>query len=272
MQLAVFTDLDGTLLDHDTYSCQDARPALARLRDRQIPLVFTTSKTRAEVEALQASMGIREPFIVENGAAVYFPDGYRGWRIDSGFRQPPYTVIQLGTGWSKVRRFVWKAKRHFNIQGFGDLSVEAVAGLSGLSEEQARLAKQREFTEPFVIDDDGRLPELQRVAAAAGFRLTRGGRFHHLMGSGQDKGLAVRRTAAVMRRNTDRRLVTIGLGDSANDTAMLASVDVPILIPRPDGSYEDVDRPNLRRAGRPGSRGWNDTVLELLDTMDGKSE
>ncbi|MFQ5696467.1 MAG: mannosyl-3-phosphoglycerate phosphatase, partial [Terriglobia bacterium] len=48
-RLIVFTDLDATLLDHQTYSWAAAEPALRRLRLLGIPLVFCTSKTRAEV-------------------------------------------------------------------------------------------------------------------------------------------------------------------------------------------------------------------------------
>jgi predicted mannosyl-3-phosphoglycerate phosphatase (HAD superfamily) len=69
-QIVVFTDLDGSLLDHDTYSFENARPALERIREQRIPLVFTTSKTRAEVEALQAAMRIREPFISESAESA----------------------------------------------------------------------------------------------------------------------------------------------------------------------------------------------------------
>ena len=39
----VFTDLDGTLLDHDTYAFDAARPALAALTARAIPVVPVTS-------------------------------------------------------------------------------------------------------------------------------------------------------------------------------------------------------------------------------------
>ncbi|MCG7852909.1 MAG: HAD hydrolase family protein, partial [Methanosarcinaceae archaeon] len=50
MKYVVFTDLDGTLIDHDTYSYKAARPALAALKKQGIPLIFCTSKTRAEIE------------------------------------------------------------------------------------------------------------------------------------------------------------------------------------------------------------------------------
>ena len=267
MHLAVFTDLDGSLLDHHTYSFADARPALGRIRDQRIPLVFVTSKTRPEVERLQATLGIREPFIVENGAAIFFPDRYRGWRIDAGVRQPPHTVIQLGAAYPEIRRFFQRVKPGFNLQGFGDLSAEDIERLTGLPPQQAAFAKQREFTEPFLMEDDAGMIELQRVAEAGGFKITRGGRFYHLMGSGQDKGIALGRAISLFLRNTRQRLRTIGLGDGANDVGMLESVDIPILIPHPDGSYEKLDVPNVRRARHPGSRGWNETILDVLRTM-----
>jgi len=262
----VFTDLDGSLLDHDTYSFANARPALERIRAQRIPLVFASSKTRPEIERLQAEMGIREPFIVENGAAVFFPDGYRCWRVDGGIRQPPYTVIRLGATYREIRRFVQAVRPEFNLQGFGDLSAEDIGRLSGLSPLQAELARQREFSEPFIMDEGNRITDLRALAEASGFAITRGGRFHHLVGSGQDKGVAVRRVAAVILRNMGPPLCTVGLGDSANDKAMLQCVDLPILIPRPDGSYEDMELTGLRKARRPGSRGWNDMILEVLDT------
>ena len=43
---AIFSDLDGTLLDHDTYGYEPARPALALLGRKNIPLILCSSKTR----------------------------------------------------------------------------------------------------------------------------------------------------------------------------------------------------------------------------------
>lgn len=90
LDLIVFTDLDGSLLNHEDYSFAEAMPALARISGNNIPLVFVTSKTRREVEILQREMGLREPFIVENGGGIYFPAGYRGWTIERAGRLPAY--------------------------------------------------------------------------------------------------------------------------------------------------------------------------------------
>ena len=48
----VYTDLDGTLLDHHTYAFDEALGAIKALKDRGIPIVPCTSKTRAETVCL----------------------------------------------------------------------------------------------------------------------------------------------------------------------------------------------------------------------------
>jgi mannosyl-3-phosphoglycerate phosphatase len=162
-------------------------------------------------------------------------------------------------------------KPRFYIKGFGDLKAEEVQRLTGLPSQQVALAMQREFTEPFIIDDESKIIDLQSMAAARGFKIVRGGRFYHLIGAEQDKGRAVSLAVSVFRSHAQKGLTTIGLGDSANDIPMLERVDIPVLIPHPDGTHEDVDLPNLRKARHPGSRGWNEMMLEVLNHFQAKA-
>jgi len=97
--LLIFTDLDGSLLNHADYSFEAARPVLARIGARAIPLVFVTSETRGEVEIIQQEMGIAEPFVVENGGGIYFPAGYQGFAIEAGRALAGYTVVEFAKCW-----------------------------------------------------------------------------------------------------------------------------------------------------------------------------
>ena len=72
----IFTDIDGTLLDHFDYSFSDAIEVIEALNERHIPIIANTSKTFAEMEKLQQTIGFNSPFISENGAVVYIPIGY----------------------------------------------------------------------------------------------------------------------------------------------------------------------------------------------------
>ena len=56
--MLVFTDLDGTLLDHNDYGYGPALPALTELKARDIPLVLASSKTAAEIAPLHHDLGL----------------------------------------------------------------------------------------------------------------------------------------------------------------------------------------------------------------------
>ena len=67
----IFTDLDGTLLDHETYDWSPAAPLLGRLTAAGIPVCLASSKTAAEMVPLRAAMGLSAaPLICENGAGI----------------------------------------------------------------------------------------------------------------------------------------------------------------------------------------------------------
>src|SRR5688572_23204941 len=102
MQMLLISDLDGTLLDRETYSFTAAIPALHQLRERQIPLVLCTSKTRAEVEAVRVALGNRHPFIVENGGAIFLPKRYFPFAIPGSEHRDGYDVVPLGDNYAEL--------------------------------------------------------------------------------------------------------------------------------------------------------------------------
>jgi len=73
--LIVFSDLDGSLLDHDTYDWRPARPALEALGERDIPLVLVSSKTLAELEEYRGQLDLPHPVVAENGAVLAKDEG-----------------------------------------------------------------------------------------------------------------------------------------------------------------------------------------------------
>ncbi|UCH52084.1 MAG: HAD hydrolase family protein, partial [Chloroflexota bacterium] len=64
-KLVIFSDLDGTLLDRATYSYDKALPTVDYLRERGIPIVFCSAKTRVEQEVYRRELKVFHPFIVE---------------------------------------------------------------------------------------------------------------------------------------------------------------------------------------------------------------
>ena len=72
--IVIFTDLDGTLLDARTYDPGVAIEALEKCSLHSIPVIFVSSKTRAEIECLREELNNVSPF---RGMTA-------SWRADRG--------------------------------------------------------------------------------------------------------------------------------------------------------------------------------------------
>ena len=265
----MFTDLDGTLLDHGTYDFEPALPALDAVRQREIPLVFCSSKTRAEIEYWREKLDNVHPFISENGGGIFIP---RTCFLESHIQavwpniemMGGYFAIVLGKPYSDFRRTIQELRESgFEIKGFGDMSPAEVADITGLSMDQARLAKKREFDETFLfVGDQAELTRLVASIAAKGLRHSQG-KFYHLMGD-NDKGKAVEILKRLYGWKFDR-IISIGLGDSPVDFPMLEKVDHPVLVKNYKGEYDPrIKLPNLIKAEGIGPEGWNKAVLTLI--------
>jgi len=268
LKVLIFTDLDGTLLDHHTYSFEAAIPALKVLVEKDIPLIICTSKTRAEIEKVRLELANTDPFISENGGAVFIPKGYFLHPFSYTKEDPEYFIIELGTPYDEIRAVLNQIKERFpgKIKGFGDLSPQEVSDLCNLSLQQANLAKRREYDEPFILKDENAVDEVKEIASYSNLQITRGGRFYHLIGN-NDKGKAVRLLRDIYGEK-NKHLKTIALGDSQNDLPMLKMVDYPVLVQKPDGHYDpSVTLDNLILAEGIGPAGWHETILKILNKL-----
>lgn len=262
MKSLIFTDLDGTFLNHHNYSFEDSFEALQRVKEHEIPLIFTTSKTKAEVELLQKKVGICEPFIVENGAALFIPSDYHNFDLSRLESYEDKKIMVFGQRYQKVLEFYNLYKDDFGMVGFSDMQDKQIAELTGLALSDVRLARQREFTEPFILNDVSKLKELERLALCSQLKVTKGGRFYHLMGETQDKGIAVMDTVSLFEKLYGSKIKSIALGDSENDIAMLERVTVPIAIQNHKGEYVGMDLNNIQTSTYQGSKGWNEMILK----------
>ncbi len=249
--LIVFTDLDGTLLDHETYSHAAAGPALQRLRERGIPVILASSKTAAEVAPLRAEIGLSAyPAIIENGAGILPPH-------DSSARDAgDYARIRAALDMVPA-----ELRRHFI--GFGDMSDAEVARSTGLDLNRARLARKRNHSEPgeWTSNEDERAA-FERHLADRGITARYGGRYLTLS-LGGTKADRMDEIAALYGQ--PRR---IALGDAPNDLEMLLASDVPVLIrnphARPLPPMPKDQAGHILKSTRTGPAGWNEMILSLL--------
>ena len=269
--LILFTDLDGTLLNSESYAYDEALPVLETLKSSNIPVIPVTSKTRAEVESLIQEIGLTTPFVVENGSAIYIPRDTCPFQLPEGDDEGPYRVTALGVTYVMARAGLKAIAQEIGrpLKGFGDLSIEQVQQLTGLTTADAKNAKMREFTEPFLTPKNTPSEKLAAAVEAMGFKLVVGDRFSHLLGEDAGKGIAVHRLVdhyATIFPATEE-IVTIGLGNSPNDLDMLENVDHAIVLPGASGPHPQLADRGWQIAPQSAPKGWASAVTQVLATM-----
>lgn len=261
-EFVIFSDLDGTLLDHRNYSFKPASKALGLISSKSIPLILCSSKTRKEIELYRTLLENKFPFISENGGAIFIPENYFSKKYDYNRHIGEYNIVEIGTPREKLTSALRQIsdKTGIKIKTFSDMSALEITELTDLDLQTASLAMERDYSEPFVLEDEKYTATIEKEINQKGYMHTRGGRFHHILG-GNDKGKAVRMLTDVYKSEYGD-ITTLGLGDSLNDLAMLKVVDIPILVQKPNGAYDPgIKLPNLIYAQGIGPSGWNSSIL-----------
>lgn len=253
-KIIIFSDIDGTLIDHDTYRYDAARDCLAFLKRHRIPLVLASSKTRAEIVPLRYELGFDDcPAICENGAGIV-EGGAEGdaSRLD---------YSRLRQELNKIPRDL---RRHF--LGFGDMTLQELTAATGLAPDAAERARRRDFSEPGLWSgSEAEKAKFLDILGKAGVTATKGGRFLTLS-FGATK--ADRMTEILVRYGHP---VSVALGDAPNDREMIEAADYGVIISNP-GHAPLPDLPGevdgrIIRTEKPGPAGWSEAVMAIVSNL-----
>jgi mannosyl-3-phosphoglycerate phosphatase len=260
--VVVFADIDEAFLRH---TWTDGAHIDEILTSERIALVLCSSMTRAQLELAQQELGVCEPFICESGAAILIPEGYFPFDVLHDRDLPGYHVIEFGRPYREIVARLHRTAERLDtpVVGFSDETVEQVAQERGLSLSHARLAKLREYDEPF---------RLVRPSEAARNRLWRALRASGLAriscGSAEHVGAPVNRSAAVnllssLYRRTFDSVLTARFGTNGDG-------------PAPAVQFPFLTIPSVRSDGHPSPHSvriqhgmdravWIETVVEIAE-------
>lgn len=282
-QFLVVTDLDGTLLDHHTYSWAAAVPSIQGLQKNNIPIIINTSKTAEEVTQLQNELSLNEGFIVENGSALYLPLSYLDKYnfSETVLRElvskealsvelfDTYFLVVFGRKYPEIIQRIKNIKHthDYQFEGYSDWNIEKIIEHTGLSQENAELSKKRAYSEPIIWNDTDEKKDLfLKQVYDNGLMHLQGGRFLHVLGK-TNKARPMIFLKSLLERALNKTIHTIALGDSGNDMAMLEVADYPVWIKSPKG--EKLSLKSSKKAyytKNYGPEGWHEAITEIIQS------
>lgn len=262
--VVVYSDVDRVLVDPHKPPFARAAAALKELAPDEMALVLCSGKTRAEIEYVQEKLGINHPFICENGGAVLIPDGYFRFDVTSSRSVPGYQAVEFGRAYSDVIEILHRTADDLRIQvvGFSDMSIEEVARECRLPMLHARLAKLREYEEPFRLlsPSSAAWSRLCKVLQGASLRCTRGEDFHRV-GAPVERSVGVNLLNSLYRR-AGGAVTTVGVTRTMHEDNLVPLVDYPIMV-----ADEDTVPDAAPAAGVIDAIDWAEAIVGTVQEL-----
>tara|TARA_Y100001968_G_scaffold322683_1_gene359191 strand:+ start:422 stop:1222 length:801 start_codon:yes stop_codon:yes gene_type:complete len=256
----IVTDLDGTLMD-EKYDISPALKTLNMLSELSIPVIPCTSKTASEVRYFRKENGLFDPFIVENGAAVYGfnKDNSSEWELILGKSYKELKIV-LNNISNKI---------NYHLTSLNDLNKNQIYELTGLSNHGIKRALERQWSVPFLNPPDKIFDKVKLICKNYDVHVFKGNRMSHLLSSKSHKGEAVNKLKEHLQ-NKDVKI--IALGDSQNDLPLLEYADISIVIPGKNGPnkylQKGIDNGSFILANAPHAMGWSNSINDVINKIN----
>jgi len=224
----IFTDLDGTFLNNDNFSFGKNLDIARELIELGHFIIFNSSKTFVEIDNFLYEQNIQLPIICETGGGVYLPKN-----LELTAYANEYHTVYEASKLLTIRQNIDQICEDFKdeIQFFDELSHDERIKLSNLEPAGLILASKRVFSMLFLWrSTEERLMILSNLLQKINMKIIRGARFFHLC-SDFDKGRSMLTLINEFKNiYPDKEFISIAIGDSSNDIAMLKAADYPCIV------------------------------------------
>ena len=254
----IVSDVDGTLMDH-FYDLTPAKETITWLQRLGIPVILCTSKTKSEVKIIRDDLNLKDPYIVENGGAIYGEnsDG-KEWKIILG---KSYKILEeiLNNLSNNI---------NFKLRPLNTLSDDEATNLTGLQGDSLNLMRDRHWSMPFLNPPDTFDEDLKRLCEIYDVDIFRGNRMSHLLSKNSNKGIAIKK---LLSKNKNLNVQIIGLGDSPNDLPLLMNSNYKIIISGIKGPNQlllnQLKGNEVCISKKPHGYGWKEEVYKFVTKL-----
>ena len=268
MNYYIFTDLDGTLLNHDNYTLGRIKNFINKIKLKN-HIIFSTSKTFFEILEINKKLDLNFPFIVENGACIFFPNNYIFFNPNKTkfFNYKNYLGYKLSELSPEViENKLYKLQKKYDFILFSQLKLDHLSKITNLKNKSLKNCTRRLFTNPIYWNDtDERMKkfilDIKKISKT--YQISKGGRFYHLLDN-YDKGKALMKFLKIIKYSDKNNFKTISLGDSENDISMLEQTDYSCIVKREKVKISLKKKTNIYYSIKKAPDGWKESIEFIL--------
>jgi len=255
----VVTDVDGTLMDH-SYDLTPAKETIKKLQKLSIPVILCTSKTASEVKVIRKDLNLTDPYIVENGAAIY---GESLEKVNG--------EIILGKKYKILEEILNHISNEIDYEliPLNNLTDKEATELTGLKGNSLNLMRDRHWSMPFLNPPSFLEEKIKICCKKLEVDIFKGNRMSHLLSKNSNKGKAIN---TLKKYSNIKNIQIIGLGDSPNDLPLLLNSDIRVVIPGKKGpnlnllnQLKDIE---FIVASEPNGYGWKNEINKLINKLE----
>jgi len=221
---------------------------LEGLDEAQIPCVWMTSWTRAQIDEPRRRLGQNAPYVGENGSGVFLPEDYFHLKSGKTLRLGRYTCIPVARPQPAASEALEELASDLEIAvvPLGKLSPRELSQNTGLPAREAELIRTRDFDQVFFFAgaSEEEIEKFAEEARARGMALRASGAFWSLS-CGGDLGKCVRELGGLYDRAVRSHAQRFGLRiagteDVRTDAWPAAAFDRTLMLTEQDEVREDL--------------------------------
>ena len=261
-QIIIFTDLDGSLLDKDTFEFHEIEDYFRDLVSKGIKIIPNSSKTKAELSNFNKQYNLNLSFIAENGSSIH------GLNLIHANLPEKVSLSRPTNQIYEIYNENISSDLKNNITFISKLNIKEQQEIFGLPLDKIKLALKRNNSLPIQFNgNEFEKNEFIKIMNNAGLAVQTGGRIMNICDK-VNKSEAIIKTLELISNEIQNDIITIGVGDNQNDIAMLKETDYSCLVKNDNFDSSLINIDNLIKSSEPSPLGWADVIKTAIQKIE----
>ena len=261
-KILIFTDLDGSLLDKETFKFDVIKDYFKELVRNGIIIIPNSSKSEAELLDFNEQNNLDLSFITENGSSIH--------GLNKIHHNLPDKII-ISRTINEIRN-VYEENINLDFKNktthILELEIEVQQKILGLPLDKIKLAIKRDHSLPIKFNGtETEKNEFTKILKNSGLTIQTGGRLMNVCDN-VNKSIAMSKALQLIRKQLDDEIITIGVGDNENDIEMIKQTDYPCLVKNDNFDSSLINIDNLIKSSEPSPLGWADVIKTAIQKIE----